>query len=717
MRCPNCGNTDLIAKFKWCPECGCPLPSAQNIPSKIEHGIVPTTVQQSHSSTRHSSDLDVDNRHNQENQQQDVDTTEREQPQSSTGQHPGPTQQPNKDYVGSVPVQPDEKPTEERAGLSENDQRPEYTPPTVSDQGHEDAVGSKGAGVINTTREATGNQTDLSDVVPSATTSTASPLEEQAERTSGSMDPHRGNVAPGGDTTVTASSTSDTTKDEAVRGPAVLEGSEILKSSETRDAAATKITGNTASLGSGSKTEGSQTYAQVTGKGSSGPVTRLQAAKNGGNRNQSNATSSSVPGRKTETVSQHPLGKPGKVDGVRETNEEEGGTWYRKSDNEQQETKGSQKSKKNQKKEEKGKSNAEQQPGQQPSTTQPFPPSLQQVNPEAGVTVMFHVLLASNFKMTDESLFIRAYGAELGDFEHNCVDMNAVEVVKSKDKDRLVLFRGQFTISLDRARKGTFYKYVVVKKGKVHWEDLLEFPPGQYYGIVNRYLKIPDKHIEPGATLNQFDGVAYVYGEQSMLEKFKSYLSKDKTLENQAVMKLENVVNCLSNVQIEESGYHRQRQPINFDVRKALSDLLKPKMEENIAILTECQVGSSDHVSAVVSSLAIILLVKKHKIELKREEVKSLLCCLSLEADRNEKRCSTYEALLAEFSTGLRGIAVDAIESLCNQLMKHAWTSNPNGFWQYHCCISYEETRNLLRNLISEDHLKTWPGGEPRSSV
>ena len=70
---------------------------------------------------------------------------------------------------------------------------------------------------------------------------------------------------------------------------------------------------------------------------------------------------------------------------------------------------------------------------------------------------------------------------------------------KDKDKDKLMLFRGQFTISLDRARKGTYYKYVVVKKGKIHWEYLPEFPPLQYYGsIVDRYLKIPDKHTEPG---------------------------------------------------------------------------------------------------------------------------------------------------------------------------------------------------------------------------
>ena len=43
------------------------------------------------------------------------------------------------------------------------------------------------------------------------------------------------------------------------------------------------------------------------------------------------------------------------------------------------------------------------------------------------MTVVFHVLLSSNFKMTEESLFIRAYGVDLGDFEQNCVDMRTVE--------------------------------------------------------------------------------------------------------------------------------------------------------------------------------------------------------------------------------------------------------------------------------------------------
>ena len=77
-------------------------------------------------------------------------------------------------------------------------------------------------------------------------------------------------------------------------------------------------------------------------------------------------------------------------------------------------------------------------------------------------------------------------------------------------------------------------------------------------------------------------------------------------------------------------------------------------MERNIAILAKSKVGSTAHVSAVVSSLAIIVLVKKYSIELKRDEMKSLLSCLSLEADPTEKRCSAYEAVLAEFSPRLR---------------------------------------------------------------
>lgn len=58
--------------------------------------------------------------------------------------------------------------------------------------------------------------------------------------------------------------------------------------------------------------------------------------------------------------------------------------------------------------------------------TQP-PTRLQQVKPDAGVTVVFHVLLASNFKMTEENLSIRAHGVDLGEFRENCVDMRVVQ--------------------------------------------------------------------------------------------------------------------------------------------------------------------------------------------------------------------------------------------------------------------------------------------------
>lgn len=61
-----------------------------------------------------------------------------------------------------------------------------------------------------------------------------------------------------------------------------------------------------------------------------------------------------------------------------------------------------------------------------------------------------------------------------------------------------MLFRGQFTICLDRARKGVSYKYLVVNNREVYWEGLPEFPPIQSYGIVNRFLKIPKPYLKPG---------------------------------------------------------------------------------------------------------------------------------------------------------------------------------------------------------------------------
>lgn len=55
--------------------------------------------------------------------------------------------------------------------------------------------------------------------------------------------------------------------------------------------------------------------------------------------------------------------------------------------------------------------------------------SLMQVPPENGVTVVFHVFLVSSLKMEEESLHIRAFGEDLGDFQINCVDMEFLRLV------------------------------------------------------------------------------------------------------------------------------------------------------------------------------------------------------------------------------------------------------------------------------------------------
>ena len=88
-----------------------------------------------------------------------------------------------------------------------------------------------------------------------------------------------------------------------------------------------------------------------------------------------------------------------------------------------------------------------------------------------------------------------------------------------------------------------------------------------------------------------------MYGDQTLYSRVKGYFSKDKTVEHrtkallcflpkwegfivneaaeqmdatEAIVTLQNVVRCLSNVWTEESGYYRQRQPNNFDVRKVI---------------------------------------------------------------------------------------------------------------------------------------------------
>lgn len=61
MQCPSCGNTDLLPKFNWCPECGVALPRAQNT-ELGEHGVETTVLQQSAASTRENGDLGLDDK-------------------------------------------------------------------------------------------------------------------------------------------------------------------------------------------------------------------------------------------------------------------------------------------------------------------------------------------------------------------------------------------------------------------------------------------------------------------------------------------------------------------------------------------------------------------------------------------------------------------------------------------------------------------------------
>ena len=65
-------------------------------------------------------------------------------------------------------------------------------------------------------------------------------------------------------------------------------------------------------------------------------------------------------------------------------------------------------------------------------------------------------------------------------------------------------FSGQFTLSIDRAKRGTYYKYVVIKKGDDHWEYLTEFPPRNKGEIIDRFLSIPDKYLKPGGEFLEY---------------------------------------------------------------------------------------------------------------------------------------------------------------------------------------------------------------------
>ena len=77
-------------------------------------------------------------------------------------------------------------------------------------------------------------------------------------------------------------------------------------------------------------------------------------------------------------------------------------------------------------------------------------------------------------------------------------------------------------------------------------------------------------------------------------------------------------------------------------------------MAKNSSLLGNSKTDLSTRASALVSSLAIVLLLKQYEIPLERDYKLLLLRCLALEADPSCKRCTMYEAVLEEFSVRLR---------------------------------------------------------------
>ena len=89
----------------------------------------------------------------------------------------------------------------------------------------------------------------------------------------------------------------------------------------------------------------------------------------------------------------------------------------------------------------------------------------------------------------------------------------------------------------------------------------------------------------------------------------------------------------------------------SFSIFQILTEHLGTKMAANARDLAKSKVGLGSRVSAVVSSLAIVVLAYKHFVELKETELKSLLSCLALEADPTEEKCTVYEEISREFNS------------------------------------------------------------------
>ena len=81
---------------------------------------------------------------------------------------------------------------------------------------------------------------------------------------------------------------------------------------------------------------------------------------------------------------------------------------------------------------------------------------------------------------------------------------------------------------------------------------------------------------------------------------------------------------------------------------------MQKKVKHNSTLLAQSKGDLNVRASALVSSLAIVLLLKQYEITLPEEDKLLLLRCLALECDPFDKKCTAYEVVLEEFSGGLR---------------------------------------------------------------
>ena len=85
-----------------------------------------------------------------------------------------------------------------------------------------------------------------------------------------------------------------------------------------------------------------------------------------------------------------------------------------------------------------------------------------------------------------------------------------------------------------------------------------------------------------------------------------------------------------------------------------MTQLLQPKVKKNDAELAKGKADLNAHASVLVSSLAVVVLLKKYNFGIETAIERLLLKCLALEMDPTSKKCTAYEVVLEEFSEELR---------------------------------------------------------------